>query len=111
LEDWARFQRVFLARGDGFLRPETIERLLTPGAGDGYRQAYGWAPARMPGVSSGQQGSNLSWVATALVDSERRRTALVVCNEGRARLLRKTPELAQKLLATRSQETGASSSP
>ena len=41
LEDWARFQRVFLAEGDGFLRPATVERLLTPAR----RQAMGWAPA------------------------------------------------------------------
>ena len=30
LGDWARFQRVFLTHGGGFLRPETVERLLTP---------------------------------------------------------------------------------
>ena len=101
LEEWARFQRVLLSDGDGFLRPATIERLLTPGQGKGYRQAFGWAPAEIPGVSFGQQGSNTYWVATALVDDERRRTALVVCNDGRARLLRRTPGLAQRLLASR----------
>ena len=95
LEDWARFQRVFLARGDGFLRPATIERLLTPAR----RQAMGWAPAAAAEVSVGQQGSNTFWVATALIDRERMRTAMVVCNEGSARLLRKTPELALRLLA------------
>jgi CubicO group peptidase (beta-lactamase class C family) len=99
LEDWAKLQRLFLTEGDGFLLPETIERLLTPGSGRGYRQALGWAPAAFPGVSYGQQGSNTFWVATALIDAGRRRSALVVCNEGRARLLKQTPELAGRLLA------------
>ena len=99
LEDWARFQRVFLAEGTGFLTPETVARLLTPGAGSGQRQAYGWAPAHaLDGVSFGQQGSNASWVATALLDERRERSAMVVCNEGSARLLKHTPGLAARLL-------------
>jgi CubicO group peptidase (beta-lactamase class C family) len=100
LDDWARFHRVFLAEGGGFLRPESVERLLTPGAGSGYRQAPGWAPAHgLRGASFGQQGSNTFWVATALMDERRERTAMVVCNEGRGRLLRRTPKLAVELLA------------
>lgn len=103
LDDWARFQRVFLTQGGDFLLPETVERLLTPASGPGYRQAMGWAQARGLGdVSLGQQGSNTFWVATALIDRARERTAMVVCNEGRARLLRRTPELAARLLSRRS---------
>ncbi len=102
LEDWARFQRVFLTEGDGFLHPETIERLLTPAAGRGQRHALGWAPIRgLPDASFGQQGSNTHWVATAIIDGARERTAMVVCNEGRARLLRRTPALAAQLLSKR----------
>jgi D-alanyl-D-alanine carboxypeptidase len=99
LEDWAKFQRVFLARGGDFLRRETVERLLTPAPGRGFRQAFGWAAARgLENVSLGQQGSNTYWVATALIDQRRERTAMVVCNEGRARLLKQTPRLAAQLL-------------
>jgi D-alanyl-D-alanine carboxypeptidase len=100
LEDWATLQRVFLGGAKGFLRPETVEHLLTPAPGRGYRHALGWA--RVHGVdnaSLGQQGSNTYWVATALIDRQRERTAMVVCNEGRARLLRKTPELAARILS------------
>jgi CubicO group peptidase (beta-lactamase class C family) len=100
LEDWARFQRVFLTEGGGFLSPETIRRLLTPAPGRGYRQAMGWAPARGLGNASlGQQGSNTFWVATAVIDRAGERTAMVVCNEGRARLLKQTPALAVRLLS------------
>jgi CubicO group peptidase (beta-lactamase class C family) len=101
LEDWAGFQRVFVAGGAGFLLPATIEHLLTPAPGPGYRQAFGWAPVRGSEASLGQQGSNTFWVATALIDRERERAALVVCNEGRARLIKRTPLLALRLLAER----------
>ena len=100
LEDWAKFQRVFLWQGGDFLRPETVERLLTPAPGPGQRQAMGWASARGLGDASlGQQGSNTYWVATALIDGARERTAMVVTNEGRARLLKETPALALRLLS------------
>jgi CubicO group peptidase (beta-lactamase class C family) len=98
LADWATFQRVFLTSGGDFLRPGTIERLLTPAPGKGYRMAFGWAPARLPGISLAMQGSNTYWVATALTETTRERTAMVVCNEGRAKLLRQTPQLALQLL-------------
>jgi D-alanyl-D-alanine carboxypeptidase len=95
LGDWARFQRVFLTEGAGFLAPATVERLLTPSKA----QSPGWAPARgLAHVSVGQQGSNTFWVATALIDSRRERTAMVVCNDGRRRLLAGTAKLAARLL-------------
>jgi len=98
LGDWAKLQRIFL--DDGFLHPETIERLLTPAAGRGHRQALGWAPAAgIDHVSLGQQGSNTFWVATALIDQTRQRTAMVVCNDGRTRMLTHTAKLASQLLA------------
>jgi CubicO group peptidase (beta-lactamase class C family) len=100
LADWAKFQRVFLTEGGELLRPETVERLLTPAPGRGFRHAFGWAPVRgVDDASLGQQGSNTFWVATALIDRARRRTAMVVCNEGRARLLRRTPALAVRLFS------------
>jgi hypothetical protein len=59
----------------------------------------GWAEARGLGAATlGQQGSNTYWVATALMDRDRARVALVVVNEGRARLLRGTARVAADLL-------------
>ncbi len=49
LADWAKFQRVFLDRGGGFLRPETVERLLTPAAGRGPEAIAGVGAGRRPG--------------------------------------------------------------
>ena len=91
LQDWARFQQVFLTEGGGFLEPASVERLLTPAKA----QSPGWAPA---GASMGQQGSNTFWVATALIDRRRECTAMVVCNDGRRRLLAATAKLAARLL-------------
>lgn len=103
LEDWARFHRVFLIDGGDFLRPDTIERLLTPAAGRGHRMSAGWSRASGVGsdASFGQQGSNALWVATAVIDKARERTAIVVCNDGRITMLRRTPELAVRLLSQR----------
>jgi CubicO group peptidase (beta-lactamase class C family) len=99
LADWSVFQQLFLTGGSGLVRPETIDRLLTVAPGRGQRQALGWAPARgLEGVALGQQGSNLLWVATALMDDARERTAMVVSNAGSARLLRQTARLAAAVL-------------
>jgi len=100
LEDWARFHRVFLTEGGDFLRLGSIERLMTPAPGRGHRMSPGWG--RMPeklDASFAQQGSNTFWVATAVVDGDRERTAMIVCNDGRARLLRRTVPFALQLLA------------
>ena len=101
LEDWARFQRIFLTGGGGYLRPETVERILTPIPGPGMVQALGWAPipATAPEGSFGQQGSNLRWSAIAIIDRRRERTAIAVTNEGTVRMLAKLPELTLELLS------------
>jgi CubicO group peptidase (beta-lactamase class C family) len=79
LSDWARFQQVFLTAGGGFLAPATVERL---------RAAF-----------RSQQGSSTFWVATALIDGDRGRAALVACNDGRRRLRAASAKLAARLLS------------
>jgi CubicO group peptidase (beta-lactamase class C family) len=98
LTDWAKFQQVFLAGGTSFLSAESVQRLLTP-VGRPPCQAMGWAPAQLDGVSVGQQGSNSYWMATALIDSDRSRTVMVVCNDGRTRLMKRTALFAAQMLA------------
>ncbi len=104
LADWARFVAQFLEGGATVLRPESVARMLTAPVGRGPAQAMGWAyPGRRgqrAGVGFGQQGSNRLWVATAIVSPDRRHAALVTANDGRARLLRVTAELAIALLPT-----------
>ena len=101
LADWGAFQRIFLTGGGDLLAPASVERLLTgpPGAAPG--MTMGWAPAREADLSFGQQGSNGLWSATALVDADRRRTAMVVVNDGRTRVLVRSARLAAALLRAR----------
>ncbi len=54
-----------------------------------------WGSGR---IAYGQQGSNRNWVAAALVGVGRRHAALVVCNDGRRRVLVESAKLADELL-------------
>lgn len=107
IEDWARFVDVFLENGTAgpqnsespFLRPETIEHLLTPVAAGHTSAAMGWMPAdRIAAHSYAMQGSNTLWSAVAGLDSDRSRGVVVVANDGRTRVLRATLHLALQLL-------------
>ena len=90
--------------------PRRSDRL--PAAGDGRAICSRPLPDGATGTRSAGHGSAASTTPpsasrdriptgspTALIDRQRERTAMVVCNEGRARLLRKTPELAARILS------------
>src|SRR5690606_41385857 len=99
-----RFVRVFLLPSQtepALLSVESIERILSAGPHGGFPHGMGWASARaLDGASFGQQGSNTAWVATALLDAERARAAMVIVHDGRTALLRHTARFAAELLAT-----------
>lgn len=84
LEEYARFLRVFLREGDGWLSAETTRRLTTPPPGGRY--AMGWIVlppqpwARGPAIA--HEGSNTMWRATALVDPEGGRAFICLSNDG-----------------------------
>lgn len=102
LTDWAKFQQLFLNHGHGLLEPATVERLLALPPGKGRGMAMGWAQAgNLSGVSYGMQGSNTLWAATALMDAALERTAMVVINDGRTRLLSRSAQLAAAILQVR----------
>ncbi len=99
LADWAKFQHLFLNQGHGMLEAGTIERLLAVPPGKGRGMAMGWAPAGgLDGISHGMQGSNTLWAATALIDAGSDRAAMVVANDGRTSLLRRSAHLAASIL-------------
>lgn len=101
LDDWARFLGLFVDRGGDVLEPGTVDRLLTAPHGGGAPMAMGWMRAdRVDGASFGMQGSNMRWSATALLDDRRKRVAMVVCNDGRSRVLRRTAVVASDLLGS-----------
>ena len=100
LSDWATLHRVFLIPG-ALVQPASVERLLAvPNAPD-RGMAMGWAPTHSPEIATyGQQGSNTMWAATALISSDRTRTAMVVANDGRTRVLAEQAKLAHTILET-----------
>ena len=62
--------------------------------------AMGWMrAAHLRGVSYAMQGSNTMWSATAIIDDDRQRAALVACNDGRNRVLNRSVGLAGQLLS------------
>ncbi|ATQ41304.1 serine hydrolase domain-containing protein [Caulobacter mirabilis] len=82
LTDYAKFLRVFLTDGGGFLKPETVAHLLAPPSGGDYAQGWGvntkdpWAQ----GPRYGHEGSNTMWHAVALVAPARKLALVTVSN-------------------------------
>lgn len=95
LEDWARLQRMFQADAPGPLSAASVARLQAMPERGG--MAMGWGADREG--RPGMQGSNTAWSATALQSRDRTRTALVVANDGRSRVLAETAAVAAELLA------------
>ena len=100
MADWARFVRIFLLGGSDLLSPDTVDHLLPMPDRYYLTMAMGWMRAtHLSGVSYAMQGSNTMWSATAIIDDDRQRAALVACNDGRNRVLNRSVRLAAQLLA------------
>ena len=96
---WAWFVRVFLLGGSDLLSEVTVDHVLSTPYGGKHGMAMGWRGiGSLPGVGYAMQGSNTMWSATALIDDQRRRAALVACNDGRSRVLNNSARLAASLL-------------
>ena len=85
LEDYARFVRVFLTGGGGWLSPESIARLTAPVADASGAYALGWGvlpPQPWTGGGPGlvHDGSNTMWLARAAMAPARRAAAICVSN-------------------------------
>ena len=85
LQDWAKFARVFLNDGGGFLKPDALQRLCRPwGGGDGETGASAFQVlASRPwadGVVLLSEGSNGLWRAQMEIAPERGLAILSVSN-------------------------------
>lgn len=84
LADYAKFARVFLADGAGFLKPESLAKLARPWSGEPDGYALGWEMfgrrAWAAGPVLAHEGSNTFWRATALIGPARGLAFLTVCN-------------------------------
>lgn len=101
LDDWSALMRIFLAgTSTGLLHEDSLLRLFSSPAQSGQSMGMGWMqPIPIMGVPYFMQGSNTLWSATAMVSLDRSKSVLVVCNDGRARVLHRSVKLAVFLLA------------
>ena len=101
LDDWNALMRVFLAGdGAGLLNEGSLSTLFSNPARASRSMGMGWMqPIPIMGVPYFMQGSNTLWTATAMVALDRSKCVLVVCNDGRTRVLRRSVQLAVFLLA------------
>lgn len=98
-DDWAKLLRLFQVAGNQeVVESRIIERILRMPENKAARMSMGWGPITIDGLSYAAQGSNVFWAATALLDEKRQRVAVVVCNDGRSRVLRDSVFLAHRLL-------------
>jgi len=84
LADYAKFARLFLTDGGGYLRPESLAHLARPWGNvpDGY--AMGWQTyaerAWAKGPALAHEGSNTLWHAVAIIGPARPLAVLTVSN-------------------------------
>lgn len=84
LADYAKFARVFLADGAGWIGPDSLARLARPWNGERSGDAMGWRTSAdslwARGPLLGQEGSNGFWRADGQVAPGRGLAILTVCN-------------------------------
>ena len=99
LEDWSSLIRIFLIDNTtNLLHEESLEKIFQPPVRVG-TMTMGWMQWPGTKMSFLMQGSNTLWSATAGLSKDRRRCALIVCNDGRSRILNECVPLAVRLLA------------
>ena len=100
LEDWSTLVRTFLVDSSTpLLHGESLEKIFQSPVPFG-TMVMGWM--QWPGSKSFSfmmQGSNTLWSATAALSKDRTRCVLIVCNDGRSRVLNESVPLAVNLLA------------
>lgn len=100
LEDWSSLIRIFLIdNSTNLLHEESLEEIFQPPVPFG-PMTMGWMQwLGSTKISFLMQGSNTLWSATAALSKDRKRCALIVCNDGRSRILNECVPLAVRLLA------------
>lgn len=99
LKDWMTLLSIFLSGSEtGFLSEESLAELFRVPEQRGDGMAMGWMKTRGGFASYIMSGSNTLWSATSALDEDRRRCAMVVCNDGRSRVLNGSAALATRML-------------
>ena len=103
LADYAKFARVFLTDGGGWLAPQSLARLARPWDGSKAGYALGWQlydfRAWAAGPVLAHEGSNTLWRTMALVAPARPIVYLLVTNSGGDAGQRAVQLMAARLIA------------
>jgi CubicO group peptidase (beta-lactamase class C family) len=91
LDDWASFIRVFLDPKQTFLKPDSLQHLITPPPGADYAMGWGIADDPKAGRLLLHAGSNTMWFAQAVIAPEHNAAVLATTNCA--------TDLAQKAIA------------
>lgn len=104
LADYARFVRVFLTDGGGYLKPDTLNRLARPWGGQDGDYGLGWRVLASEGWAKGpvlsQEGSNTLWHAQAQVAPARGLAVITVANAETGGGIEAARRLSLKLIQT-----------
>ena len=97
---WSTLMQIFLAGSHRkLLQEDSLETMFHSPAQSGRSMALGWMqPTPGRGIPYVMQGSNTLWAATSMLALDRRKAVLVVCNDGRTRVLNRSVPLAVYLL-------------
>ncbi|MCE2527108.1 MAG: serine hydrolase [Actinomycetia bacterium] len=100
LDDWSTLMQIFRADSDTkLLQEDSLKTIFHTPAQSGPSMAMGWMqPIPSMGIPYVMQGSNTLWTATSILTLDRRKSVLIVCNDGRARILNRSVPLAVFLL-------------
>lgn len=97
---WSTLMQISLAGSHGkLLQEDSLRTIFHSPAQSGRSMAMGWMqPIPSTGIPYVMQGSNTLWAATSMLALDRRKCVLVVCNDGRTRVLNRSIPLAAYLL-------------
>ncbi|MDE0231242.1 MAG: serine hydrolase [bacterium] len=97
---WSTLMQIFLSGSHRkLLQEESLKTIFHSPAQSGRSVAMGWMqPTPSKGIPYVMQGSNTLWAATSMLALDRRKGVLVVCNDGRTRVLNRSIPLAAFLL-------------
>ena len=80
LEDWAAFIRIFLDPKQTFLKPDSLQRLITPPPGASYAMGWGVIDDPKAGRLLSHAGSNTMWFAQAAIARDHDIAVLATAN-------------------------------
>jgi CubicO group peptidase (beta-lactamase class C family) len=115
LTDYAKFARVFLTEGGGWISPQSLGKLARPWDGSKEGYALGWQYSDYRGWADGpmlaHEGSNTLWRTLAMIAPAKPLAYLLVTNCGGDAGQRAVQLMAARLIAQQVDQTETGAAP